>query len=95
MPASPGCARRPPTPAAIRRRSALTYRVKRYGEAVPAEASDGERRLFSGSDADIIGDMHALSDLGVTALDIDFDRPDAAAVIAEMRRFRAAVIEKM
>ena len=27
---------------------ALTYRVKRYGEAVPDRASDGERRLFSG-----------------------------------------------
>src|SRR5689334_17133482 len=27
---------------------ALTYRVKRYGDAVPATASDGNRRLFSG-----------------------------------------------
>jgi alkanesulfonate monooxygenase SsuD/methylene tetrahydromethanopterin reductase-like flavin-dependent oxidoreductase (luciferase family) len=32
---------------------ALTYRVKRYGEAVPQRASDGERRLFSGTDADM------------------------------------------
>ena len=31
----------------------LTYRVKRYGEAVPDKASDGERRLFSGGTADI------------------------------------------
>ncbi|MEA2854818.1 MAG: hypothetical protein QOE02_4839, partial [Rhodospirillaceae bacterium] len=73
----------------------IGYRVKRYGAAVPAVASDGERRLFSGSEADIVGDLRALSELGVTALDIDFGRPDAAAVIAEMRRFRAAVIEKM
>ena len=29
---------------------ALTYRIKRYGEAVPGKASDGERRLFSGGD---------------------------------------------
>jgi hypothetical protein len=42
-----------------------------------------------------VGDLRALRDLDVTALDIDFGRPDAAAVIAEMRRFRAAVIEKM
>src|ERR1700761_1017658 len=27
---------------------ALTYRVKRYGDAIPAQAGDGERRLFSG-----------------------------------------------
>ena len=73
----------------------IGYRVKRYGAAVPPVASDGERRLFSGSEADMVGDLRALSELGVTALDIDFGRPDAAAVIAEMRRFRAAVIEKM
>ena len=29
------------------------------------------------------------------AVDIDFGRPDGTAVIAEMRRFRAAVIEKL
>ncbi len=71
------------------------YRVKRYGPAVPPVASDGERRLFSGSEADIVGDLRALRELGVTALDIDFGRPDAAAVIAEMRRVRTAVIEKI
>ena len=73
----------------------VAYRVKRYGAAVPALASNGERRLFSGSEADIIGDFRALRDMGVTAIDIDFGRPDAAAMIAEMRRFRAAVIEKI
>ena len=73
----------------------VAYRVKRYGAAVPPVASNGERRLFSGSEADVIGDFRALHDLGVTAIDIDFGRPDAASVIAEMRRFRAAVIEKI
>ena len=71
------------------------YRVKRYGAAVPPMASDGERRLFSGSEANIIGDLCALRDIGVTAIDIDFGRPDAAAMITEMRRFKAAVIEKI
>ena len=46
---------------------------------------DGERRLFSGSERDIVGDIHALRDLGVTAIDFDFERPEADAVIAEMR----------
>ena len=32
-------------PAAV----SVVYRVKRYGDAVPPAASDGERRLFSGS----------------------------------------------
>ena len=35
----------------------VSYRVKRYGAAVPPKATDGERRLFSGSEADIIADF--------------------------------------
>jgi alkanesulfonate monooxygenase SsuD/methylene tetrahydromethanopterin reductase-like flavin-dependent oxidoreductase (luciferase family) len=74
---------------------ALTYRVKRYGEAVPPLASDGNRRLFSGSEPELIGDIHALRDLGVTAIDFDFERPGEAAVIAEMRAFRERVLAKV
>src|SRR5690349_10589499 len=78
------------TEAAGRKRDAvaLTYRVKRYGEALPPTASDGERRLFSGSERDIIGDIHALHDLGVSAIDFDFERPEPNTVIAEMREFK-------
>jgi probable F420-dependent oxidoreductase len=74
---------------------ALTYRIKRYGETLTPTASDGERRLFSGSDRDIIGDIHALRDLGVTAIDFDFERPQADAVIAEMRAFKERVLAKI
>jgi probable F420-dependent oxidoreductase len=74
---------------------ALTYRVKRYGEALPPTASDGERRLFSGGERDIVDDIHALSDLGVTAIDFDFERPEAEAVIAEMREFKERVLTKV
>lgn len=73
---------------------ALTYRVKRTGEALPPRASDGERRLFSGSDDDIVGDIHALQDLGVTAIDFDFEHPQEAEVIAGMRRFRERVLAR-
>ena len=85
------------TEAAGRKRDAvaLTYRVKRYGDAVPVLASDGERRLFSGSDADLIGDIRALRDLGVTAVDFDFERPDERSVIAEMGAFRERVLAKV
>ena len=74
---------------------ALTYRIKRYGKDVPDHAGDGERRLFSGSEADMIGDIHALSDLGVTALDFDFERPSEAEVLAEMRAFQERVLAKV
>jgi len=74
---------------------ALTYRVKRCGGDLPDRASDGERRLFSGDDADIVGDIHALADLGVTAIDFDFERPREDAVLAEMRSFRERVLAKV
>jgi probable F420-dependent oxidoreductase len=73
---------------------ALTYRVKRYGEAVPAKASDGERQLFSGSTTDI-SDLRALRDLGVGAIDIDFERFDLEDSVAEMRRFKEQVISRL
>ena len=73
----------------------VAFRVKRYGAAVPPNANDGERRLFSGSEADLIADFRALKQLGVGAIDIDFGRPTADAVLAEMARFRKAVIEKI
>ncbi len=74
---------------------ALTYRVKRTGAALPSQASDGERRLFSGTDADIIGDIHALQDLGVTAIDFDFERQTEGEVVAEMTGFRERVLAKI
>jgi probable F420-dependent oxidoreductase len=74
---------------------ALTYRVKRYGKVVPERASDGERRLFSGTDEDIAADLRALRDLGVAAIDIDFECPEADASIAEMRRFKDKVLSRV
>jgi hypothetical protein len=62
---------------------------------VPSKASDGERRLFSGSTADIIADLQALRDLGVCAIDIDFERADPDESIAEMRRFQEQVISRL
>jgi hypothetical protein len=62
---------------------------------VPAKASDGERRLFSGGTADIIADLQALRSLGVSAVDIDFERPDPEVSIAEMRRFQEQVISRL
>jgi probable F420-dependent oxidoreductase len=73
----------------------VVFRVKRYGDAVPPVASDGERRLFSGSDADIIADLRALRDLGVTAIDVEVEGHDEAATIANMRRFRETIFARV
>ena len=63
---------------------------------MPPKANNGERRLFSGSEADLIADFRALKKAGVSAIDIDFGgRSTADDILAEMKRFRGAVIEKI
>jgi len=90
-----GIARLRQTAAEAGRDVGVSFRVKRYGAPVPPKANNGERRLFSGSEADLIADFRALKKMGVGAIDIDFGRPTADAMLAEMERFRAAVIEKI
>ncbi len=90
-----GIARLRQTAAEAGRDVGVSFRVKRYGATVPTKANNGERRLFSGSEADLIADFRALKKMGIGAIDIDFGRPTADAMLAEMKRFRAAVIEKI
>jgi len=73
----------------------VVYRVKRYGDAVAPVASDGERRLFSGSDSDIVADLRALRDLGVTAIDVEVEGNDETATIANMQRFRETIFARI
>jgi probable F420-dependent oxidoreductase len=73
----------------------VVYRVKRYGEAVPPVASDGERRLFSGSVADIVSDLRSLRELGVTAIDVEVEAHDADATIANMRNFKESIFARL
>ena len=74
---------------------ALAYRVARYGESLPKEAGDGERRLFSGSAADIAGDLRALRDLGVTDVDFGFTGASAEEMLDQMKRFRDDVLSRL
>ncbi|MDE2005180.1 MAG: LLM class F420-dependent oxidoreductase [Rhodospirillales bacterium] len=67
----------------------VAYRVKRLGAGVPERGSDGERRLFSGDESAILGDLRALRELGVGAIDVDVEREDTDSSIAELRRLRA------
>jgi probable F420-dependent oxidoreductase len=73
---------------------ALTYRVQRFGPQVPAKADNGERMLFSGSNAEIIDDVRAMRDLGLAALDINFAAPSTDDAIAAMRKFHEQVLAK-
>ena len=77
-------------PAAI----GVVYRVKRHGPPAPP-ASDGNRRLFSGTIDDVIADVRALRGVGVTGLDFDFEGRDADLAAEQMRRFRGEVMDRI
>jgi alkanesulfonate monooxygenase SsuD/methylene tetrahydromethanopterin reductase-like flavin-dependent oxidoreductase (luciferase family) len=53
-------------------RVALAFRVHRHGPSSPTKADNGERFMFSGSNAEIIDDLRAMSELGVKAIDFNF-----------------------
>jgi len=66
-------------------------RFKRFGEEVPAKASDGNRRLMHGSPAEMAADLRALRDMGVVAIDIDIEKPTEAESLARLTRFKEDV----
>jgi len=74
---------------------ALAYRITSWGSALPPRADDGERRLFSGTTADVVADLRAFRDFGVGYVDFNFAGDTADAMIAEMRRFREDVLAKV
>ena len=73
----------------------LTYRVSSNAEAQPRGTVDGERKLFTGGTADFVGDIRALSDVGVGAFDFGMFGPTLAATLDNMRRFRDEVVAKV
>jgi probable F420-dependent oxidoreductase len=72
----------------------VVYRVKRHGQPAPA-ATDGCRKLFTGTVANTIEDIAAVKAIGVTALDFDFEGRDAAKSAADMNKFRDEVLSKI
>ena len=70
----------------------LSLRVTVFGETAPAQASDGEHRLFAGSPAQLAVDIRALRDVGVGCLDFGFGGSTADEVLAAMQKFRSEVL---
>ena len=66
----------------------ITMRFQRFGDTLPDKAGDGERRLFSGTPADIAGDIKALEAHGVGAIDMSFAGSTVPEILAEMKRSR-------
>ncbi|HYC14784.1 MAG TPA: LLM class F420-dependent oxidoreductase [Stellaceae bacterium] len=70
---------------------AMAYRVHRYGSAAEPRTAEGDRRLFSGSPADIAEDLRTLRELGVGAIDFGFSAATVDATLDNMKRFRQEV----
>jgi hypothetical protein len=72
----------------------IAYRIKRHGQPAPL-ASDGHRKLFTGSIAHVREDIAALRQIGVTAMDFDFEGRDTGKAIEEMKKFRDEVLARI
>ncbi len=72
----------------------IVYRVKRHGQPAPA-ATDGNRKLFTGTVANTIEDITAVRQIGVTAIDFDFEGRDAAKSAADMKKFHHEVLSRI
>lgn len=72
----------------------VVYRVKRHGRPAPA-ATDGNRRLFTGTVADTIADIAAVKQIGVTAIDFDFEGRDAVRSGEDMKKFHYEVLSRI
>lgn len=72
----------------------IVYRVKRHGMPAPA-ATDGCRKLFTGTVADTIDDIARVRDIGVTAIDFDFEGRDAVKSAADMKKFHMEVLSRI
>ena len=73
----------------------LATRLQAFGGKLPPKAGDGEKRLFSGTDADVVADLRAVRDLGVEFVDFGFAGATAEATLADMRRFREDVLTRV
>jgi probable F420-dependent oxidoreductase len=73
----------------------VTVRFQRYNAGVAEKAGDGERKLFTGTPADVAGDIKALAGLGVGAIDTGFSGSTIAEILAEMKRFKADVMARL
>jgi probable F420-dependent oxidoreductase len=72
----------------------IVYRVKRHGVPAPL-ATDGCRKLFIGTVANTIEDIAAVKEIGVTAIDFDFEGRDAAKSAADMKKFSDEVLSRI
>jgi probable F420-dependent oxidoreductase len=72
----------------------LGYRTMETCFGPAAKASDGERKLFTGTVAEVVGDIHALQDLGVTRIDLRCAGTTVDAILESARKVQGDVLSK-
>jgi alkanesulfonate monooxygenase SsuD/methylene tetrahydromethanopterin reductase-like flavin-dependent oxidoreductase (luciferase family) len=70
----------------------LTYWASWYKEGQTSKLEDGQRQVFTGSDADVAQDIVAFRALGVRHLLFSFARATLQESLAAMERFSAEVL---
>jgi len=61
----------------------------------PRASIEGEAEMFTGGDADWVGDIKALSELGVGAVDVRLTARTLDQTLDNMRRFRDGVLARL
>jgi probable F420-dependent oxidoreductase len=70
----------------------LAYWAAWYREDHTGKLEDGQRQIFTGSDAEVAQDIRAFRSLGVRHLLFNFARPTLEGSLAAMERFAAKVL---
>jgi len=70
----------------------LAYWAPWYKEGQTLTLDDGQRQAFTGSDAEVAGDIRAFGALGVRHLLFSFVRPTLAESLSALERFAAHVL---
>ena len=70
----------------------LAYWANWYKEGQTSTVDNGERQLFTGSDAEVAHDIVTFRSLGVRHLLFNFVRPTLSESLAAMERFAAQVL---
>ena len=78
---------------------AIALRVLAGPGVKPRGSIEGEAEMFTGSEADWVGDIQTLAELGVSAVDVRLfgygPNQSLDATIGNMRRFRDGVLSRL
>jgi probable F420-dependent oxidoreductase len=73
----------------------VALRVLNGPAARPRRTIDGEHEMFTGGAAEYVGDIKALAELGIDAVDVRLTAATLKATLDNMRRFREDVLMKV